>query len=152
MKAIIFILTLLAGCLSSVADNPYYYCQVNKIPLTEANDRMSVAITPSSQVSLPSGCSLVREIKDDSFRILVCGNDVQNDSSSDAASFNARLKAVSPTAMVSPCYKNADGDNIAITPYLNVKLKQISDYTLLENAALENNLTIVSQYTFLPLW
>ena len=152
MKAIIFILTLLAGCLSSVADNPYYYCQGNKIPLTEANDRMSVAITPSSQVSLPSGCSLVREIKDDSFRILVCGNDVQNDSSSDAASFNARLKAVSPTAMVSPCYKNADGDNIAITPYLNVKLKQISDYTLLENAALENNLTIVSQDTFLPLW
>lgn len=152
MKATFFISILMAGCLSSVADNPYYYCQGKKIPLTEANDRMSVAITPSSQVSLPSGYSLVREIKDDSFRILVCGNDVQNDFGSDAASFNARLKAVSPTAMVSPCYKNADGDNIAITPYLNVKLKQISDYTLLENAALENNLTIVSQDTFLPLW
>lgn len=54
--------------------------------------------------------------------------------------------------MVSPCYKSENGDNIAITPYLNVKLKKAADYTLLEKAAKENNLTIVSQDQFMPLW
>lgn len=101
MKASLFVLMLLAGCLSSVADNPYYYCQGKKIPLVEASDRMSVAVATSSRVSLPSGYSAIREIKDDSFRILVCENDMSNSSGSDKASFKARLKTVSPTAMVS---------------------------------------------------
>lgn len=152
MKASLFIFMLLAGCLYTVADNPYYYSMGEKIPLTEASDRMSVAVDASSRISMPSGYSAIREIKDDSFRILVCENGVQNSSDSDAASFKAKLRAVSPKAMVSPCYRNANGTIIAITPYLNVKLKQATDYTLLENAAKENNLIIVSQDKFLPLW
>lgn len=152
MKATFFISILLAGCLYSTADNPYYYSLGEKIPLTEAGDRMSVAVAASARVSMPSEYSAIREIDDDSFRIIVCKNDEQKDSGSDKASFKARLRAVSPKAMVSPCYRNAAGVDITITPYLNVKLKQASDYTLLENAAKENNLTIVSQDKFLPLW
>ena len=152
MKASLFVFMLLAGCLSSVADNPYYYCQGKKIPLVEATDRMSVAVASSSHISMPSGYSAIREIKDDSFRILVCEDDVPTRYGYEKASFKARLKTVSPTAMVSPCYRSATGDNIAITPYLNVELKQASDYTLLENAAKENKLIIVSQDKFLPLW
>lgn len=152
MKAYFFISMLVAGCISSAAATPYYYCQGEKIPLTEVSDRMSVAVASSTPMSLSSGYSVVREIKDNSFRILVCEDDSHNVSRSGAVSFKAKLKGVSTAAMVSPCYKSENGDNIAITPYLNVKLKKASDYTLLEKAAKENNLTIVSQDQFVPLW
>lgn len=152
MKAYFFISMLVAGCISSAAATPYYYCQGEKIPLTEVSDRMSVAVASSTPMSLSSGYSVVREIKDNSFRILVCEDDSHNVSRSGAVSFKAKLKGVSTAAMVSPCYKSENGDNIAITPYLNVKLKKASDYTLLEKAAKENNLTIVSQDQFMPLW
>lgn len=152
MKAYFFISMLVAGCISSAAASPYYYCQGEKIPLTEVSDRMSVAVASSTPMSLSSGYSVVREIKDNSFRILVCEDDSHNVSRSGAISFKAKLKGVSTAAMVSPCYKSENGDNIAITPYLNVKLKKAADYTLLEKAARENNLTIVSQDQFMPLW
>lgn len=152
MKAYFFISMLVAGCISSAAASPYYYCQGEKIPLTEVSDRMSVAVASSTPMSLSSGYSVVREIKDISFRILVCEDDSHNVSRSGAISFKAKLKGVSTAAMVSPCYKSENGDNIAITPYLNVKLKKAADYTLLEKAARENNLTIVSQDQFMPLW
>lgn len=152
MKTYFFISMLLAGCLASVASTPYYYCQGAKIPLTEVSDRMSVAVNSSTPVLLSSVYSVVREIKDNSFRVLVCEDDSPNASRSGAISFKAKLKEISPVAMVSPCYKSENGDNIAITPYLNVKLKKASDYTLLEKVAIENNLTIVSQDQFMPLW
>lgn len=152
MKAHFFISMLVAGCLSSAASTPYYYCQGEKIPLTEVSDRMSVAVNSSTPVSLSSGYSVVREIKDNSFRVLVCEEDSPNVSRSGIVSFKAKLKGVSTASMVSPCYRSENGDNIAITPYLNVKLKKASDYILLENAARENNLTIVSQDQFMPLW
>ncbi len=152
MKAHFFISMLVAGYLSSIASTPYYYCQGEKIPLTEVSDRMSVAVASSTPMSLSSGYSVVREIKDNSFRILVCEDDSHNVSRSGGVSFKAKLKGVSTAAMVSPCYKSENGDNIAITPYLNVKLKKAADYTLLEKAAREFNLTIVSQDQFMPLW
>lgn len=152
MKAHFFISMLVTGCLSSVAGTAYYYCQGEKIPLTEVSDRMSVAVNTLTPVSPSSGYSVVREIRDNSFHILVCEDDSPDVSRSGAVAFKAKLKGVSATAMVSPCYKSENGDNIAITPYLNVKLKNASDYTLLENAAREYNLTIVSQDQFMPLW
>lgn len=152
MKAHFFILMLAAGCMSSVAATPYYYSQGEKIPLTEVSDRMSVAVNTSTPISMSSGYSVVREIKDNTFRVLVCEDNPQNGSRSSATTFKAKLKGVSTTSIVSPCYKSESGDHIAITPYLNVKLKTATDYTLLENAAKENNLTIVSQDEFLPLW
>lgn len=152
MKAHFFISMLVAGCISSAAATPYYYCQGEKIPLTEVSDRMSVAVNSSTPVSISSEYSVVREIKDNSFRVLVCADDSPNVSRTGTASFKAKLKGVSTAAMVSPCYKSENGDNIAITPYLNVKLKKAADYTLLEKAARENNLTIVSQDQFMPLW
>lgn len=152
MKAHFFISMLVAGYMSSVASTPYYYCQGEKIPLMEVSDRMSVAVNSSTPVSISSEYSVVREIKDNSFRVLVCADDSPNVSRTGTASFKAKLKGVSSAAMVSPCYKSENGDNIAITPYLNVKLKKTSDYTLLENAARENNLSIVSQDQFMPLW
>ncbi len=152
MKAHFFIFMLVAGFMSSAASTPYYYSQGEKIPLIEVSDRMSVAVNPLAPTSIPSEYSVVREIKDNSIRVLICEDNSQNDSRSRVSSFKVKLKGVSTNAMVYPCYKNENGDNIAITPYLNVKLKNASDYTLLENAAKENNLNIVSQDEFLPLW
>lgn len=152
MKAHFFIFMLVAGYMSSAASTPYYYSQGEKIPLMEVRDRMSVAVNPLASTSVSSEYSVVREIKDNSFKILVCEDNSLSDSRSGATSFKAKLKGVSTDAMVSPCYKSENGDHIAITPYLNVKLKNASDYTLLGNAAKENNLTIVSQDKFLPLW
>jgi len=152
MKAHFFILLLAAGCMYSAAATPYYYSQGEKITLTEVSDRMSVAVNTSTPISMSSRYSVVREIKDNTFRVLVCEDNPQNGSRSSATTFKARLKGVSTTAMVSPCYKSENGDHIVITPYLNVKLKTATDYTLLENAARQNNLTIVSQDEFLPLW
>lgn len=52
MKAYFFISMLVAGCISSAAATPYYYCQGEKIPLTEVSDRMSVAVASSTPMSL----------------------------------------------------------------------------------------------------
>lgn len=152
MKAHFFLSMLVAGCLYSTAGTPYYYCQGEKIPLMEVSDRMSVAVYSSTPVSQLSGYSVIREIKDNSFRVLVCKDDSPIMSRTGTVSLKAKLKSVSSAAMVSPCFKSENGDNIAITPYLNVKLKKASDYMLLENAARENNLTIVTQDQFMPLW
>lgn len=152
MKAFLVIFMLLTGWLSSIAVNPYYYSMGERIPLTKVNDRMSVAVPLSTVISLPYDCSVVREFKDDHFRIIVCENKVRKRSGSDSDSFKAKLQAVSPLAIVSPCYKTTAGDNVAVSPYLNVELKQAADSTLLETAARVNNLTIISQGKFLPLW
>ena len=130
MKAHFFILLLAAGCMYSAAATPYYYSQGEKITLTEVSDRMSVAVNTSTPISMSSRYSVVREIKDNTFRVLVCEDNPQNGSRSSATTFKARLKGVSTTAMVSPCYKSENGDHIVITPYLNVKLKTATDYTL----------------------
>lgn len=95
MKAHFFISMLVAGYLSSVASTPYYYCQGEKIPLMEVSDRMSVAVNSSTPVSISSEYSVVREIKDNSFRVLVCADDSPNVSRTGTASFKAKLKGVS---------------------------------------------------------
>lgn len=99
----------------SAAATPYYYSQGEKITLTEVSDRMSVAVNTSTPISMSSGYSVVREIKDNTFRVLVCEDNPQNGSRSSATTFKARLKGVSTTAMVSPCYKSENGDHIVIT-------------------------------------
>lgn len=152
MKAHFIISMLVAGSLYSVDATPYYYCQGEKIPLVEVSERMSIALTSWTPLPQSYDFSVVREIKDNSFRVFVCEDNVQDESRSEGIPLSAKLKSISATAMVAPCYKSENGDNIAITPYLNVKLKKAADYKLLENAARENNLRIVSQDKFMPLW
>lgn len=62
----------------SAAATPYYYSQGEKITLTEVSDRMSVAVNTSTPISMSSGYSVVREIKDNTFRVLVCEDNPQN--------------------------------------------------------------------------
>lgn len=153
MKTHLIIFLLVVGCLSSAADSPYYYCQGKKIPITEVGNKVSMAISASESLPLfGNSYSVVREINDDAFRILVCEDGRQLGSPSLTMPLKSSIKNAYPNAIVSPCYKSENGDDVAITPYLNVKLKKESDYSVLENAAKENGLKIVSQDKYLPLW
>lgn len=116
MKALFFILLLAAGCMSSAAATPYYYSQGEKITLTEVSDRMSVAVNTSTPISMSSGYSVVREIKDNTFRILVCEDNPQNGSRSSATTFKARLKGVSLLQWFLPVIKVKTG---IISPLLH---------------------------------
>lgn len=158
MKSYLILLFIIAGCMSSAAKTTFYYCKGKKIPLMEESGRFSLTVNLSdnksrgSEFSVVREISVVREVKDNSFRILVCKDESQEYSSCAAPSLKERLSSISKDAIISPCYKSENGDNIVLTPYLNVKLKNSADYHLLEKVANENNLTIVSQDKFLPLW
>lgn len=53
---------------------------------------------------------------------------------------------------VTPYFKTIHGDTVALSTILHVKLNNISDTTMLKTYCSTNNLSIVKQDEFMPLW
>ena len=62
------------------------------------------------------------------------------------------IKNINSIENVSPCFITSKGDKIALSKHFYVKLKNESDFSLLEQKAQEYNFAIIKQNEFMPLW
>jgi subtilisin family serine protease len=62
------------------------------------------------------------------------------------------IKGTSNVRTVYPSFIGQDGTKIGLSDYLYVKLKNISDYNLLQQKTNQYNLSIIEQNQFMPLW
>ena len=54
--------------------------------------------------------------------------------------------------LISPCYSLGGNEDVGLSGYFYVKLKQLSDSNLLSQMASQTHSQIISQHSFLPLW
>jgi len=62
------------------------------------------------------------------------------------------LNLDSKVIKANPNFTNFEGQLLGLSDYFYVKLKSTSDYALLEAKATENNIIVVKQNEFMPLW
>ena len=62
------------------------------------------------------------------------------------------IKNINSIENVSPCFITSIGDKVALSKHFYVKLKNESDFSLLEQKAQEYNFAIIKQNEFMPLW
>ncbi len=155
MKTTILLFILAIVVPPAIGGEAYYYCRGQKIGLVESPDRMSVAVPASqaqaarSQSGIP-GYGVARELQDERFHMTV----YETPDSTQTATMRMALKDAMPSenVILLPCYKSTTGDELASTPYLDVKLKKEEDINLLQNEAAKFNLEITGQNEFMPLW
>jgi len=140
LTVIVMVLMLSAG---TKAQDKYYYYDGNKIPLTEQLDK-AVILTKKTTGIAGIRDNAIKAIDDSQFKIQV----VDRNSISKLVN---KEKSVS-SLHIESCYKNHSGLELIPTGYINVELKQPTDYDKLQSLALTYNLVIVGQNDFMPLW
>lgn len=63
-----------------------------------------------------------------------------------------RIRKIEGIQVVSPYFKGKDGSKIGLSNFFYVKLKSLSDTTLLNNYSKENHVVVVRPSAFMPLW
>lgn len=144
---------LLTGiaCLFSIsvwAQDSYYYCHGERIPLGENPGKVACISLKSASVSTPavSGMALVNSVSDvySSVRVYELPP-----SSPGVRSVSARFPA---SVSLQACYIAEDGFELIPSGHINVKLKSESDYPLLLSTASQNGCEVIGQNEFMPLW
>ena len=134
-------LALFCACTHMSAHDNFYYYKGSQITINVDNSKVAVIARnmEDTSVAQAEGWVLEQNIGDSSYTVSVY-------------SVPASTIPESCTNDVVPCYKTADGTEIVPNGYINVKLKNASDYSLLESTAIQNQCEIVGQNEFMPLW
>ena len=147
MKNKLFLLTgfLLVQSFGPIkAQSAYYYYGEKKISIYESGKScliMEKATNKNGLRDILSGSvKSERVIEDDKYDIYVVN----------AVSSLAGLSEES--MMVQPCYKNENGQDLLMTNYLNIELKNLADSILLYRISEKYHLSVVRQDRFLPHW
>ena len=126
------------------AQSAYYYYGEKKISIYESGKScliMEKATNKNGLRDILSGSvKSERVIEDDKYDIFVVN----------AISSLAGLSEES--MMVQPCYKNENGQDLLMTNYLNIELKNLADSILLYRISEKYHLSVVRQDRFLPHW
>lgn len=159
-NVLLFVLMLLATTLLH-AQPAYYYYKGDKIPIIENLNKASVVkvksspnFSPVTLASASSGVKVSQVIEDDVYDIVVYEASLPIVRGAKTTSLHSSLKKelAQTSAMVLPCYQSADGSDLTLTNYLNIKLKSENDYSILKAIANDFHLEIISQNQFMPLW
>lgn len=145
------IMFLFISCsIQVMAQTEFYYHKGDKIPLMINESKVCI--------SVPKECGMIRErildnikdqevIYDDLFDIFIL---LQSDYKNliNMESWLEDEKYVITT----PCYFTENKDEVFLSPYLNLRLKEDQDIIVLNSYAQEYGLRIIKQDTFMPLW
>lgn len=143
MKNILtFIVMVFMLSIEASAQNAYYYCDGNKIPLTEQADKI-VIITDRASITAGNVNAVIQSIDDALFDIQVVER---------ASSIHMGKGQNATFGHIESCYKNTAGLELIPTGYINIELKRPTDYNKLKELASDYNLVIVGQNDFMPLW
>ncbi len=120
-------LALFCACTHMSAHDNFYYYKGSQITINVDNSKVAVIARnmEDTSVAQAEGWVLEQNIGDSSYTVSVY-------------SVPASTIPESCTNDVVPCYKTADGTEIVPNGYINVKLKNASDYSLLESTAIQN--------------
>lgn len=147
-KTIITAIVALIAIFSMAAQNSFYYSQGRKVTLSQDNSKV-VSLSPKGMLPrFPSGITVSRNVQDNALNILV----LEKSSSASLSTIRRQLSISNPKLAVIPCYKDANGMELAPTGYIYVELKSTSDYTKLQQTASQHGCSIVRQNKFMPLW
>ena len=133
-----------------IGQTDYYYYKGEKIPLIEKKDKVCLSI-PKGKDAL---CEIIKanvkvedKITDNKFDIFIIEcQDVEIISSMDW------WEKYSNDVLLTPCYNTVNNKELYSTPYLNVRLKNETDLTLLDSYAKRYGLKIERQDSLMPLW
>lgn len=114
---------------------PFYYYKGAKQYLIL--DTTSLFTEPSTRSNLTSGQRWTK--------IKLNKNDLKG-------GYKAKISEATQPRAIAPCYLNEKGKSFGLSPYLYVKIKQLSDSTLLKEQAKSHLVSIVRQNSFNPLW
>lgn len=151
VKKIIQIILVLTLCpKGAIAQTSYYYYKGERIPLSINNNKICIIIPKAKgEVSkkLLKDISVLDIIKDDFFDIsIIQQSDFKKLSSSKFWEKEAR------SILLSSCYITKEGQEVFLTPYLNVRLKREQDFNLLLSYAQKYGLKIFKHDSLMPLW
>ena len=147
-KTIITAIAALIAIFSMGAQNSFYYSQGRKVTLSQDNSKI-VSLSPKGMLPrFPSGITVSRNVQDNALNILV----LEKSPSASLPTIRRQLSISNPKLAVIPCYKDANGMELAPTGYIYVELKSTSDYTKLQQTASQHGCSIVRQNKFMPLW
>ena len=139
----IYSFIMMVFCVSAYvfAQDNYYYYKGSQIPIeidgTKVVSIMSNASPPI--ISKPAGFVLEQTMGDTTFVVNVYRR--------------TSLVVQQPGSFhFFPCYKTSNGTELVPNGYINVKLRNSADYSLLEEVATQNECVILGQNSFMPLW
>ncbi len=160
MKRILLLIALVSIVITeAISQSAYYYYNGKKVYITEDVEKVCV-VKEKKYGILETNPKLVKEfsnvtisqiINDNKYEIVVYSVEGGNENS------QLPLRAmkghvISDKTMILPCYINENGEDLVLTNYLNVELKNETDYPLLQEKATEYNLNIIEQNRFMPRW
>lgn len=142
-KVLMIAVMVLMLSIGMTAQNKYYYYNGSKIPLVEQNGK-TVLISQGNTIARGYENNVIQTIDDKQFNIQVVERSSISTNMTKGKSFiNCHIES---------CYKNMSGLELIPTGYINIELKQSTDYDLLQELASVYNLVIVGQNDFMPLW
>lgn len=148
MHKYISLFTVILGTFFSIsAQDNYYYYNGNKVILKKDSTKV-VSITPISDnvlLSLDDGYSLLNSVIDNRCNIKLY-EIVHSQSESNID------ESLLESAQLQPCYSSVNGLELIPNGYINVKLKQLSDYSTLVSFASQYGCELIEQNPFMPLW
>ena len=150
MKRNVLLILFLAGLLNAIAQTDYYYYQGNKIPLTRNEDKVCISIykdaTETSE-RIQSNAPIQVTIEDETFNIFVLSL-----SDFEKLSLQDFWKEDSKVVILTSVYLTERNEEVVVTPYLNVRLKEEQDIDLLTSYAEQYRLKIIRNSPLMPLW
>ncbi len=114
MKTIITAITAIVTVFPMAAQDSFYYFQGGKVTLSQDNSRMVSLSSKRTVPRFPSGITVSRDVQDNALSILV----LDKSPSASLATIRRQLAISSPDLAVLPCYKDADGLELAPTGYI----------------------------------
>lgn len=154
---LLFIAMMMLSVTFTFSQSSYYYYRGNKISIQEDSRRVTVVAPKGTSLQkvqvTPLNTKLPITINDAQYDIVVYEMDATNIGVRSSGTLKASVESIyDNNTLVLPCYKDAKGDELAMTNYLNIKLKQPVDFEKLQTIAAQYHLTNIKQNEFMPLW
>jgi subtilisin family serine protease len=157
-----FAFILLCGSVIYAQTPYYYYYKGEKQYLNIDRSKLFISVVDTAQLNLAldikkskflGDIPVNRQVRQEYTKRYWQELTLQNSlSASQYQSKVSLIKQNNVNAVVSPYFTNQSGEKIGLSNFFYVKLKTLSDTTVLKQQASIYNATVVSQDKFMPLW
>lgn len=144
---------------SNAQSNHYYYYRGQKVFITLDKSSLSISVFQNFQKSSLNTIGLIDyDLKDDNSLNVpstIKYATVEFQTTPTDVEYYQKIAVIQNTVDVRTVYPNyiaSNGETMGLSDYLYVKLKTANDLSILQQKAVENNLTIIEQDPYMPLW
>lgn len=148
------LINVLVGMIISIpmfAQTTYFYSKGQQIPIVLDPTRVSVLTQKTNDVNViqraPLNTTIIETCVSDIFNFRVIENQAYG-----PGLLNYMQNSVGQNNLVIPCFKTMQGEQLILSERIDVKLKNPSQITVLQNAVNSLKLRMVGQDPYMPLW